>query len=249
MAAHETQLRLMQAGSSASEVLSWLSPDIPELEPRRFLGDADLLVYRHEHIRIAPIQLLIVQGRSSHDTALLHEALDLLAKLYQEADHAGFLWLRVKTLILQALTYSALSDAQSAFDRLSHALTLAEPEGYVRIFVDEGEPLRLLFRRMKDDTRAAGQKNYLFKLLEALGEPASELHASSLVPQPLIEPLSDREREVLRLIADGLSNHEIADKLIIGLGTVKTHINNIFGKLGVKNRTQAVARARELNLL
>ncbi len=67
--------------------------------------------------------------------------------------------------------------------------------------------------------------------------------------QNLIEPLSDRELEVLRLIADGLSNHEIADKLIIGLGTVKTHINNIFGKLDVKNRTQAVARARELNLL
>jgi LuxR family maltose regulon positive regulatory protein len=95
---------------------------------------------------------------------------------------------------------------------------------------------------------------YVAKLLAAfpavsLTSPDLSIGNQPAKTQNLVEPLSVREIEVLRLVADGFSNHEIADKLIIGLGTVKTHINNIFGKLDVKNRTQAVARARELNLL
>jgi len=249
LTAHETQLRLIQAGYSASEALQWLPQDVSELEPRRFLGDADLLVYRYEYIQLAPIQLRIVQGRTLHDVAVLHEAVDLLEKLYQAAEHAGFLWLRVKTLTLQALTYHALNDTRTAFDRLGYALALAEPEGYVRVFADEGEPLRLLIldSRSLIEKQTSHLKPYVARLLAAF--PAAHQVPSDPQIKNLIEPLSDREREVLRLIADGLSNHEIADKLIIGLGTVKTHINNIFGKLDVKNRTQAVARARELNLL
>ena len=158
--------------------------------------------------------------------------------------------------MLRALAFQTAGDAHDALAALEHALTLAEPEGYVRTFVDEGEPMRLLIADfgLLIEEQTSHLQSYVAKLLAAFpGVPLISLDSSignqQSKIQNLVEPLSDRELEVLRLVADGLSNHEIADKLIIGLGTVKTHINNIFGKLDVKNRTQAVARARELNLL
>lgn len=256
MAAHEAQLRLIQADYSAAEALQWLPHDLPELEPRRFLGDADLLVYRYEHVRLAPIQLLIVQGRTRHDAALLREALDQLNDLYQEAERIGFLWLRVKTLTLQALPQHALNDIRAAFERLDHALVLAEPEGYVRVFADEGEPLRrLLFEyQAQPDKPPHHLQSYIDHLLAAFPHERSRLPERPIGDQPptaqkLIEPLSDRELEVLHLIATGASNQEIANKLVISLATVKRHISNIYGKLAVTSRTQALVRAQELQLL
>jgi LuxR family maltose regulon positive regulatory protein len=175
-------------------------------------------------------------------------ALHLLARLLRDAEPKARFNSVIEIQAVQALAFQAARDTPAALAALEHALTLAEPEGYVRVFVDEGEPMRSLLQRMKDEVRSARVKSYVTELLAAF--PATvDLHPSALIPHPLIEPLSEREREVLNLIAAGLSNHEIADKLIISLGTVKTHINNIFGKLDAKNRTQAVARARELNLL
>jgi LuxR family maltose regulon positive regulatory protein len=139
---------------------------------------------------------------------------------------------------------------------LERALSLAEPEGYVRTFVDEGMPMAALLRKA-----AAGglYPDYVDKLLAALeSEIKDERKTPSSSPSPvipgpgsspLVEPLSGREIEVLRLIAAGLSNREIADELFLAIGTVKKHINNIFGKLNVRKRTQAVARARELGML
>jgi LuxR family maltose regulon positive regulatory protein len=151
---------------------------------------------------------------------------------------------------------------------LEQALSLAEPEGYVRIFVDEGAPMVVLLRQAAAQGLAP---NYLSKLLAAF--PAAEQPpsggaepilpeearkeqkaASSPIPSralapALIEPLSERELEVLRLVAAGSSNQEIARELVLSVGTVKKHLNNIFGKLNASSRTQAVALARELNLL
>jgi LuxR family maltose regulon positive regulatory protein len=177
------------------------------------------------------------------------EALSLLTRLQPVVEAGTRKAGLIELLALRALTLQAQANSAESIVALERALTLAEPEGYIRTFVDEGEPLRFLISdfRWQIGKHNSHLKPYLEKLLEAFpvnGSTPREPHTGNLV-----EPLSDREQEVLRLIADGLSNREIAARLIIGLGTVKTHINNIFGKLNVKNRTQAVARARELNLL
>jgi LuxR family maltose regulon positive regulatory protein len=127
---------------------------------------------------------------------------------------------------------------------------LAEPEGYVRVFVDEGAPMAALLQSAASRGIAP---YYVRKLLAALSESRHETRnrpAGDLQPtmSDLIEPLSGRELEVLQLMADGLSNREIADELVLAVGTVKAHIHNIYGKLGVRSRTQAIARARDLNL-
>jgi LuxR family maltose regulon positive regulatory protein len=187
------------------------------------------------------------------------ETLELLERLREDAEAAERMGSVIEILALEALTLEAQGNHAQAMTALERALTLAEPEGYIRVFVDEGEPMRALLERMKDapsgpppHSGGHGQggrmKDYVLKLLSAFGAQRS-LHPSSLSPQPLTEPLSERELEVLRLIADGLSNREIAERLVVGTGTVKTHINNIYRKLDVKSRTQALHRARELGLL
>jgi len=126
---------------------------------------------------------------------------------------------------------------------LTQALLLAEPEGYVRTFVDEGPALAGLLRRVAGRGVAP---NYARRMLEAFAETPRVMPA---VAQPIVEPLTERELEVLQLLAAGLSNRAMAQALVITVGTVKRHITNIYGKLGVNNRVQAVAKARELNVL
>jgi LuxR family maltose regulon positive regulatory protein len=179
-------------------------------------------------------------------------AIQLLDSLLQVAEAAGQMGNVIELLALRALALRAQGQSAQAMTTLERALTLAEPEGYIRIFVDEGEPMKLLLQRMKvEDPRKGAEggrmRDYVDKLLSAFGERV--FHPSSRGPQPLVEPLSERELEVLRLIADGLSNAEIAERLVIAQGTVKRHINNIYGKLSVQSRTQAIAHARELGLL
>jgi LuxR family maltose regulon positive regulatory protein len=187
------------------------------------------------------------------------EAFALLERLRAAAETAERVGGVIEILALQALTLQAQGKAADAVVALERALTLAEPEGYVRVFVDEGEPMKLLLERMKDapggppshgDGHGQGgrMKDYALKLLSAFGTQRS-LHPSSLSPQPLIEPLSERELEVLRLIEAGLSNQAIAQQLVVAVSTVKKHINSLYGKLSVQSRTQALARARELGLL
>ena len=127
---------------------------------------------------------------------------------------------------------------------LERALALAEPEGYVRVFVDEGIPMARLLSEAAARSRMRG---YATQLLAAFS--AGQSRSPSRTPQPLIEPLSGRELEVLQLIAQGLSNQEIAERLYLALSTVKGHNRIIFDKLQVERRTEAVARARELGLI
>jgi LuxR family maltose regulon positive regulatory protein len=178
------------------------------------------------------------------------------------------MWRCLKIYALQALAYEALGDSARAMARLEEALALAEPEGYVRIFVDEGAPMAALLRQAAAQGLAPTYLNKLLAAFPIAEQPSgggteailpeeskreqkvtsSWLPSNTLAPT-LIEPLSDRELEVLHLVAAGRSNQEIARHLIISVGTVKKHLNNIFGKLNVSSRTQAVALARELNLL
>jgi LuxR family maltose regulon positive regulatory protein len=150
--------------------------------------------------------------------------------------------------MLQALAHKAQGDNPTALSPLERALTLAEPEGYVRIFGDEGEPMAQLL------SEAAGHgimPDYTTRLLAAFEAEEQKSEDEPHLPpaQSLIEPLSQRELEVLRLIAQGLSNREISGRLFLALSTVKGHNRIIFSKLMVGRRTEAVARARELGLL
>jgi LuxR family transcriptional regulator, maltose regulon positive regulatory protein len=159
---------------------------------------------------------------------------------------------------LRAVAMAAAADAASALATLSQALALAQPEGYVRIFVDEGAEMsallvRLVAAQRGDEARAhPGALGCLGRLMRAF-EPdggAAETPASRRgigVPGP-VEPLSEREIEVLRLLAAGKPNREIAEELFVALDTVKKHISHILAKLGATNRTEATARARELGL-
>src|SRR5205085_5579029 len=151
----------------------------------------------------------------------------------------------IEILTLKALALDACGNLYAARETLKQALILAQPEGYVRIFLDEGAPLLALLEQVrKADTSLEGYVQAL--LTHAQGGPTSttsSLNVDRARQQPLVDSLSERELEVLRLMAAGASNEEIAEHLVIAIGTAKRHVSNILAKLAVSNRTQAVARA------
>ena len=152
--------------------------------------------------------------------------------------------------LLQALACQQIRKDQDALHALEEALVIGEPEGYVRHFLDEGSGLVPLLKR----SRERHPSLYVDRLLEAFGQADKRMRkqmgsASSPHHQTLIDPLSTREQEVLELLAQGASNQEIADALVIAPNTVKRHVQVILEKLGVRNRTQAVVRAQQLDLL
>jgi LuxR family maltose regulon positive regulatory protein len=201
---------------------------------RLTLSDASGYEREFEYITLS--RVLIAQGRP--DQALL-----FLARLLTVAEPMGRIGRVIQILSLQALAHQAQGDEAQALVALRRALSLAEPEGYVRSFVDEGEQMARLLRRAV----ARGlTPEYSNRLLAAFGDSSQ---ATPLAVQGLVEPLTERELEVLRLVAAGLSNREIAQELVVAVSTVKSHINHLYGKLDAKSRTQAVARARELGLL
>jgi LuxR family maltose regulon positive regulatory protein len=155
---------------------------------------------------------------------------------------------RLKVMVLQAVAHQAHGEKDRAVQLLADALALAEPGGFIRIFVDEGVPMAQLLSEAVAHGIMPDTIGKLLAVFEA--EEQKNADDSQLPPaQPLIEPLSQRELEVLQLIAQGLSNHEISERLFLALSTVKGHNRNIFDKLQVKSRTEAIARARELGLL
>jgi len=155
----------------------------------------------------------------------------------------------VRLLALDALTLHAQKETKSAITTLKRALTLSEPENYIRSFLDLGKPMQefLLWSLESQSLTEPHLRAYVSKLVPHFGADVS-VDIKQPTGDTLIEPLSERELEVLRLIAQGLSNQEITRKLFVALSTVKGHNLRIFAKLQVKNRTEAVARARELGL-
>ena len=192
-----------------------------------------------EHLTLA--RALIFQG--SYDRAAR-----FLERLLGAAEDGGWIASVIEILILQALALRAQGETEGAMKKLGRALTLAEPEGYVRTFVDEGEPMSELLHRAASLGIA---RDYAGKLLVAFdgGAALPTVVEATEDTGSLSEPLTERELEVLRLIAAGESNRGIAQRLFVAVSTVKKHINNIYRKLEAHSRTQAVAQARELNLL
>jgi len=177
-------------------------------------------------------RLLLAQDRHA-------QAGEILAGLYETVTRAGLVSSMIDVRALQAM---AATTAADALHLLEEALQLAQPEGFIRTFVDKGEPMKALLERLK--SQGGGLKPYILKLLTAF-----EKTGRIAKPQLLAEPMSERELEILRLLAIGLSNRAIAERLVISVGTTKSHVHNILEKMGSDSRMQAVAKARELGLL
>jgi LuxR family maltose regulon positive regulatory protein len=174
-------------------------------------------------------------------------ALAQLEPVRQQAEAQDWADKRLQVLALQALAYQAAGESKPAVQTLGEALALAAPGGLLRPFVDEGTPMAALLREVVKQDPGSEFAEKLMTAFEAGAQPPDEsLPASG---QPLIEPLTERELEVLDLIAEGLSNREIGERLFLALNTVKGYNQRIFNKLQVQRRTEAVARARELGLL
>ena len=176
------------------------------------------------------------------------EALSLIEPLLKGARSSGRLGDEICYLILNALAHHALGDDATALVSLNEALTLAKPQGYLRIFIDEGVPMaEMLQIAMTQNV----EPDYAEKLLALFPDEIREsVHIRDVtISQPLVEPLSDRELEVLQLMTEGYKYKEIAEQLVISVNTVRHHTRNVYSKLNVNNRAQAIARANELNLL
>ncbi len=205
------------------------------------------LDFRHERDHITRARVLLARGEPA-------EAHALLERLEEVAVQGGRTGRRIEILLLDALALNAIEQHSQALHELELCLALAEPEGYCRIFVDEGEPAQRLISDFKVQIAKNRKSLYTYaeKLLAVFPTSVFETPQSQRDTLPLgilTESLTPREREVLQLICAGDSNRVIAEKLVITISAVKKHTGNIFGKLGVNSRTQAIVRAHELNLI
>jgi LuxR family maltose regulon positive regulatory protein len=235
---HALQARIWLAQGKLTEALNWVH--------KEGLAADDDLGYLREYHHLTLARILIEQYRQDRAEEAVVQATGLLDRLRQAAEAGDRARSVIEILLLQALAYQAKGEMETAVAAMQHALSLAEPEGYVRLFVNEGAPMQKLLAAC---LTFGSSPKYVTRLMQAI-DPAPD--AISALPDPnqmLIEPLSDRELEVLALIGNGLTNQAIADELVIALSTVKKHVNNIFGKLSVSSRTQAVNRAQELAIL
>ncbi|MFC1921685.1 LuxR C-terminal-related transcriptional regulator [Chloroflexota bacterium] len=186
----------------------------------------------YRYIGLAHERLLLAQDRKL-------EAGGQLRVKSQIADQAGWTYGSIAIRILESI---AMESDESGLEVLSEALSQSQPEGYIRVFADHGQ---ILVPNLMEAARRGESPEYIGKILAAIGEQADRETSSAA----MVEQLSKREIEVLRLVSAGLSNREIAAKLYLSPGTIKTHVHNICGKLGVTNRTQAVVHASELNII
>jgi LuxR family maltose regulon positive regulatory protein len=208
--------------------------------------DDDLSYLREfEHITLA--RVLLARHAAERAERPVDDATRLLERLLRAAEEGQRTGSVIEILVLQALARQARGDVPAALASLQRALTLAEPEGYVRIFADEGPSMASLLNAFMKQGAAAKRgiaPSYVRRLLAAVNKTED----STPVTQGLIEPLSERELEVLRLLGTDLGGPDIARELVVSLNTVRTHTKNIYAKLGVNNRRAAVRRAKELDL-
>ncbi|MEO8392231.1 MAG: LuxR C-terminal-related transcriptional regulator, partial [Chloroflexota bacterium] len=206
------------------------------------LSVEDDLSYLREFEHITLARVLLAQYKSDQTDHTVAEVIGLLERLLQAAEEGERTRSVIEILVLQALACQMQSDIPAALVSLERALIVAEPEGYVRLFVDEGAPIAALLEKTAKHGIAP---NYVRQLLTALGKAEDR----TPINQDLIDPLSERELDVLRLLGTDMSGPEIARQLVVSLSTLRTHTQNIYTKLGVNGRRTAVSRAEELGLL
>jgi len=256
VAAYRARLMLAQVASGGIESdPGYLKAVEQWANARNLSADGPINLMDDEFEQLIWARLRIIQKEPD-------QALPLLARLLRAAEDSGRTGRVIEILNLQALAQQALGDTVQALNVLEQALSLAEPEGYIRLFVDEGRPMEKFLRQVASHRIV---QNYVAKLLTAFPKDegvkdelrSTDVHPfdsaqdkpSSLLIQPLIEALSDRELDVLRLLNTDLSGPEIAAELVVSVNTVKTHMKHIYDKLNVHSRYEAVERAKELNLL
>jgi LuxR family maltose regulon positive regulatory protein len=231
--------RLLLAQGDVMEAARWVEG--------RGLEEEDEPSYPQEREYLVLVRVLLARN-------VPDRALGLLERLGAAAEAQGRTGSVIEVRVLEALAFDAIGEHARALAALGEVLALARPEGYVRVFLDEGAPIAGLLGQVTGE-----QRPYALQLLAALdrlepGGVEAKAHPPALSSvharhPTLIEPLTERELEVLRLVAEGLSNPEIAQKLYLSVGTVQVHLKHIYGKLEVSSRTQAAARAHELSLL
>ncbi len=204
----------------------------------------DNLSYLREFEHITLAKVLIAQYLTEPADDSICAVIELLNRLLKAAEEGGRKGSVIEILIHKALAYEAQGNSFSALASLERALILAEPEGYLRIFVDQGPPMAKI---LNEAARRGYQEDYSRKLLAAFESKIAVDYIQQA--QQFIEPLSARELDVLKLVAQGLSNREIGERLFLALDTVKGYNRKIYAKLGVKNRTQAVNKANSLKIL
>jgi LuxR family maltose regulon positive regulatory protein len=230
------QARLYLAQEKLVEAAAWAGT--------KSQGNAGSFDYYREFELFTLARLWLAEGRTD-------QAAGLLERIRTVAENAGRHGRALEAQMLLALADQAAGKETGSVERLSQVLAQAEPEGYVRLFLDEGAPMAKLLYKVSTQGMT-GVQDYAGRLLAAHHLEQSELPVTmAKIPKgfAVIEPLSKRELEVLRLLADGCSNKEIASQLVISIGTVKRHVVHIFQKIGAANRTQAVAIARELEIV
>jgi LuxR family maltose regulon positive regulatory protein len=212
----------------------------------RGLSAADELSYLHEYEHVTLARLLLARYHEDHDAGALDEASALLERLLASAEAGGRDGTVLELLVLQALARSAGGDVPAALAALGRAVALGRAEGYVRVFADEGPPMAALLKALLRRQPADPSVGYVRRLVAAAtrGQPRP-----SAAQAGLLEPLSDRELDVLRLLATELGGPDIARELHVALSTVRTHTKSIYLKLGVSSRRAAVRRAAQLDLI
>ena len=242
------KVRVWLTQGRISDALEWV-------HEQRLSVDNELSYLREfDHMTLA--RVLLARSQNDHISGSIFEVLLFLERLLQAAEERRGMGSAIEILVLKAIANYAQGDLPAALLPLQHALMLAEPEGYVRMFLDEGPNMMQLLREVS----ARGfMTDYVDKLLAAFETEKQANECKSEMPPTLteghkgsktfIEPLSQRELEILKLIALGLSNREIGERLFLALDTIKGHNRKIFDKLQVQSRTEAIARARELGLL
>ena len=207
--------------------------------------------YLREFEQITFARILLSQYQSDHSISLLHDATGLLEHLLKAAEKGGRIGSEIEILILQALTHQMHENLPAALPSLERALKLAEPEGYVRIFVDEGANMATLLHKAVANRITPDYTGKLLSAFEAERKGIDEETPPSAPPasSSLIEPLSQRELDILRLFKTELSGPKIAQELVIALSTVRTHTKSIYSKLNVNSRRGAIRRAIELGLI
>ncbi|MBN1180106.1 MAG: tetratricopeptide repeat protein, partial [Anaerolineae bacterium] len=248
------QAQLWVAQGEREAVWRWVEErqveqDIEPVGPLQGEVAIDYRLHKYEQLVLA--RLLLSESRFT-------EALALLDRVQTKMEQRGRPGRVAEALALKALAFRALGDAAQALVCLERALALAEPEGYMRLFLDEGAPMRSLIGDFRfwiaKRAQQAGRQPDLLKYADKLWAAFPTVEAAAAPPihdrqSAIPEPLSEREREVLRLLAAGMSSTEIAEHLVVSVNTVRTHVKSIYAKLGVHRRLEVARRAEELGLL
>lgn len=236
----DCQVRMWLAQGKFEEVARWVGECGMSID--------DLLDFKRDIDHIILARALVALGRVRPESSHIENAISLLQRMWDLASDASWWGKGIEILVLQALAFHVKGNERRALESFETALTLAEPEGYIRTFLDEGEPMVDLLRLAASNGISP---TYSRQLLVTLKSELKDVKSvgGSMPTSALVEPLSDRELEVLKMLATDLSGPEIAQELMVALSTIRYHTNNIYGKLAVHNRRAAVRRANELNLL